>query len=193
MKFNSNSMLEDLMADTRKLVLEAKKLENLPAESINRQPGPGKWSVAQILWHLNYYSNYYLPVIKQKLSENKRPPSRDFSPGWLGNYFTNLMKPATTDTVTNKMSTTKYAVPPAEVDAQKSLQQFIADQHQLLDLLNAARSANLNKIRVPISISKVLSLKLGDTFRFFVMHEKRHFIQINNTLKQVGEKFARIN
>jgi len=44
----------------------------------------------------------------------------------------------------------------------------------------------LNTIRVPLSISKLVTLKLGDTFRFLIAHEQRHFIQARNSLKAIG-------
>jgi hypothetical protein len=33
----------------------------------------------------------------------------------------------------------------------------------------------------------MIKLKLGDTFRFFIAHEQRHFIQIQNTLQLLPE------
>ena len=49
-----------------------------------------------------------------------------------------------------------------------------------------AMDAQLGKIRIATSISSLLKLKLGDTFRFLVAHQQRHFIQIHNTLQQTG-------
>ena len=66
------------------------------------------------------------------------------------------------------------------------ISEFIQHQKRLLQLLEASRQKSLNQIKVPISISKLLKLKLGDTFRFFIAHEQRHFIQARNTLKTIG-------
>jgi hypothetical protein len=57
----------------------------------------------------------------------------------------------------------------------------------LLDLLELAKSKNIGAIRTPISISRWIKLKLGDTFRFFVAHEQRHFVQINNALVTIRD------
>ena len=67
------------------------------------------------------------------------------------------------------------------------LSEFINHQHHLLNLLQIARTANLEYNRVPISLTKLIKLKLGDTFRFFIAHEQRHFLQIERTLKEVEE------
>jgi uncharacterized damage-inducible protein DinB len=39
---------------------------------------------------------------------------------------------------------------------------------------------------VPISIAKFIKIRLGDTFRFLIAHQQRHFAQVANTLKALG-------
>ena len=182
MKYNSNALLENLQADTRQIILQANQLLQLPSAALQQQPVPEKWSVAQVLEHLNIYSRHYVNAIEQKLHLNQTEPNVSFSPGWLGNYFTNLMKPKADNTIAKKMKAPKNSIPSTQPDAAKMLQEFIQYQHQLLNLLQIAKSANLEHIRIPTTLSKLISLKLGDTFRFFIAHEQRHFLQIQNTL-----------
>jgi uncharacterized protein (DUF2249 family) len=47
----------------------------------------------------------------------------------------------------------------------------------MLELLEIARSKNLNRIRTSISISKLIKLKLGDTLRVVIYHNGRHLQQ----------------
>ncbi|HEX4957436.1 MAG TPA: DinB family protein [Lacibacter sp.] len=183
MKYNSNSLIESLLADVRELILEAEQLKALPASVMHLQPKAHQWSVAQVLEHLNIYSRFYINAIEQKLHLNQSDPNTDFTPGWLGNYFTNLMKPGADKRITKKMKAPKNAVPSAQPDAQKMLEEFINHQHHLLNLLQIAKTANLDYNRIPTSLSKLISLKLGDTFRFFIAHEQRHFVQISNVMK----------
>jgi hypothetical protein len=184
-KFNTATLLNDLMADVRQMILEAEKLHNLDDETLSASPMPGKWSVGQVLEHLNFYSRFYLKAIEEKLHHHNTKPRDTFAAGWFGNYFTNSMKPKDSRTVKNKMKTMKSATPPATINSRAALRQFITDQHQLLNLLQIAGTADLAKIRVPISVSKLIRLKLGDTFRFIIAHEQRHFVQIRNTLEAV--------
>jgi hypothetical protein len=144
--------------------------------------------VAQILEHLNIYSRYYITAIEQKLHLNQSGPNVDFVPGWLGNYFTKLMKPKEDNTLVKKMKAPKDAVPSAQQNATAMLQEFVSHQHHLLNLLQIAKTANLDYNRVPTSLSKFISLKLGDTFRFFVGHEQRHFLQINGVVSMLQQK-----
>jgi hypothetical protein len=185
--FNTTDLINDLSADVRQMILEAENLQSLDDDTLSRPPMPGKWSVGQVLEHLNFYSRFYLKAIEANLHQHKTQPRDTFQSGWFGNYFTNMMKPADSRTVKNKTRAMKSATPPVEVNSREALRQFITDQHQLLNLLQIARSADLGKIRVPISVSKMVRLKLGDTFRFIVAHEQRHFVQIRNTLESLGK------
>ena len=66
------------------------------------------------------------------------------------------------------------------------INEFIEQQQQLWTLLDRARQYNLNEVRIPITLSKLIKLKLGDTFRFLVAHEQRHMIQARNAIHELG-------
>ncbi|TWI78386.1 DinB family protein [Lacibacter cauensis] len=182
-QINSNTLLELLQNDVRELLLQCTLLQNTDPALLVKQPAEGRWSVAQVLEHLNIYARHYILAIEQKLHLNQTGANDVFTPGWLGNYFTQLMKPLDNNSLKSKMKSPSNAVPSAQPDAQAMLQEFINHQHHLLNLLQIARTANLDYIRVATTLSKLITLKLGDTFRFFIAHEQRHFLQIENTLK----------
>jgi len=186
-QINSNTLLELLQNDVREILLQCTALQNTNQALLKQQPQPGKWSVAQVLEHLNIYARYYITAIEDRLHLNQSGPNENFTPGWLGNYFTNLMKPTEEKNIKSKMKSPANAVPSAQPDAVAMLIEFINHQHHLLNLLQIARTANLDYNRIPISLTKLIKLKLGDTFRFFIAHEQRHFLQIENTLKQVEQ------
>lgn len=178
---NSIVLLDNLQADVRNLLLKAHKLEVLPKDILEKQPAPGKWSVAQVLHHLNIYSRFYISTIENKMHRHQTTAKQEFKPGWLGNYFTNLMKPNTDSVVGKKMSAPKNAIPADQPNSAAMLQEFIQHQNHLLNLLEIAKSASLD-IRIPTSLSRLITMKLGDTFRFFIAHEQRHFVQIANAI-----------
>ncbi|MEJ0103318.1 MAG: DinB family protein [Bacteroidota bacterium] len=62
--FKSINLLEQLQADIRQLILAATYLEKEDPELLLSTPAPGKWSVAQVLEHLNSYGRYYLRSLK---------------------------------------------------------------------------------------------------------------------------------
>lgn len=184
---NSHTLLASLKADSTRIMQQAHALQDLPQETLTASTAPGKWNVAEILEHLNIYSEYYLPVIEKKLRTSRRPSDPVFRSGWLGNYFTNMMKPTPENIIPHKMKTFKNAIPPQQTDAGEALARFMRHGDTLMKLLERSGQANLNTIRIPISISRLITFRLGDTFRFFIAHQERHFLQIKNTLHAVEE------
>ena len=193
-KYKSLELLEQLQADTRQLILEANYLKTTDPGLLLQEPATGKWSVIQVLEHLDSYGRYYLLAIERSLVQDK-PAIEMFKPGWLGNYFTKLMKPGENGTIAHKMQSPKDHRPSSHPDAFPVLNTFLEQQHYLLDLLESAKSKNISSIRTPISISRFIKLKVGDTFRFLIAHEQRHFVQIENTLaviKGITNKYPAI-
>jgi DinB superfamily len=186
-KMNSNTLLQNLQDNVRQIIFSANQLQQCPNEILVKQPEPNAWSVAQVIEHLNIYSRYYIDAIEKQLHRNQTAVSNNFTPGWLGNYFTNLMKPTKGNTILKKIKSPKNAIPSLQPNANDMLSECINHQHHLLNLLTIAQSVNLNTNRIPTSLSKFIQLKLGDTFRFFIAHEQRHFLQIANVLQLVKQ------
>lgn len=88
------------------------------------------------------------------------------------------------------MKSPKDHRPAAFLDPVPVLATFIKDQYVLLDLLEKAKAKNIGRIRVPVSLSRFIRLKAGDTFRFLVAHEQRHFLQIKQVLEQVKKGYS---
>lgn len=183
-KYYSNSLLNELQHQVRGMIEEATRLRNEDPGFLLEQPAPGKWSVAQVLQHLNSYGNYYLPAITRGMEKN-RSAKLFFKTGWLGNYFTKLMQATPQGTVKNKMQSPRDHRPEAMPDWLPVIGTFLSQQQQLLELLEKAKLKDIGSIRIPISISRVIRLKLGDTFRFLIAHQQRHFIQLRNAFYAV--------
>lgn len=183
-KYRSTELLDQLRSDVLSLISTAESLRNEDSSHLLEQPVPGKWSVAQVLEHLNSYGYYYLPAIERSLQQDK-PAIDYFKPGWLGDKFTKMMQPTAQGKVKNKMKAPKGHRPAPALDHKAVLQEFITQQHTLLSLLDAAKAKNIGSIRTPVSLTRFIKLKVGDTFRFLIAHEQRHFVQIRNTLSIV--------
>ncbi len=177
-------LIDDLQSQVRRILATAMTLKQLLPVDLDKSPAPGAWSAAQILAHLNFYGDYYLPALEQAL--HKASPARKyFKPGWLGNYFTKLISPDAAGGIRSKMKSPAQARPSAAVKGVEVLPVFIAQQQRLLELLEQARTKDLTSTRVPISIMKLIRIKTGDTFRFLVGHEQRHMLQLSRTLHQL--------
>src|SRR5690554_7675228 len=60
---------------------------------------------------------------------------------------------------------------------------FIKHQEELITILEQAENVNLKKVKVPISISKIVRLRLGDALMFVIYHNERHIQQVKNILR----------
>lgn len=155
-------------------------VQNLPIEMLLKPSTTGGWSIAQCLAHLNGYGNFYLPLFRDGLANQKGKPSSDmFKSTWLGRYFTKMMHP---DTGKKKYKAFKDHIPDCNLDARSVIATFIEQQEMLLSLLTEARTADLNAIRIPLSISRWVTFKLGDAFQFLVAHNERHIQQAKRNI-----------
>ena len=184
-RMQSSQLLDQLETDTKQIILTLHYLLQEDPGVLVQQPATGKWSVAQVVEHLNSYGRYYLPLIQQALNNSSYTANTSFTPGWLGDYFTKSMLPKEDGHISNKMQAPRDHRPSPHVDSFTVLHEFMAQEKLLLELLHQARTTDLNKIRIPISIARFIKLKLGDTFRFLIAHHQRHFVQVNNTLNAV--------
>lgn len=178
--FVTGILISDLKADVSKLISQTKELLLTDEYLLQQNPAAGKWSAVQCIEHLNSYNRYYLPQIEKALlngAYKNLPAQATYKPGWLGNYFTKLMKPGVNGELTSKMQAPKDHRPNMNLNAKKVLAEFIEGEEKLLSCLERAEKINIARLRVPISLSKWIKLKLGDTFRFLVAHQQRHMLQ----------------
>jgi hypothetical protein len=186
-KFKSQDLINDLQQDVRRVAEAAEFFKKIDKPKMVYCVEKNKWSIVQILEHLNAYGRYYLPAIEKAMAFKTKEVPAWFSPGFLGNYFTNSMKPKNVFEIKNKMKAMKSYSFPNSLNVDTVLKEFEEQQQKLIQLLDLAKDRDLNSIRIPVTISKLVKLKLGDTFRFLIAHEQRHMIQARNTLKATGE------
>jgi hypothetical protein len=154
--------------------------QNLDAEALLAPSKSGGWSIAQCLEHLNSYGQFYLPAIGKAIRGSKTNAADEvFNSTWLGDYFTKIMDPQTGK---KKYKAFKNHVPVTQLDAHAVVAEFIDQQETMLRYLQQARDFNLNDIRIPLSIFKWVTFKLGDAFRFIIAHNERHIQQAKRNL-----------
>jgi hypothetical protein len=189
MKIESHKLILDLMERTQKNIEEAERLRERTLAELNEKSTPTSWSALECLEHLNLYGDFYLPEIDNRLTKN--PPSAEavFKSGWLGNYFAKSMLPGENIT---KMKTFRDKNPNGSSLRKTCIDRFVAQQQQLLELLERSKKVSLTRTKTSISISKLLKLRLGDTFRVVIYHNQRHLVQAWNAVpsKKDGTKAA---
>lgn len=176
MKQNNIDVINTLALQVENhLQLAVSVYQNTNQDTLNKQPAPNSWSAAQCLWHVNSYARFYYPLIEKAIG--KKNAELQFNSGWVGKYFTGMM-----NNLTRKYSAFKNHTPPARVNPYAEVATFIDDQEQLLAYLKQMENTDLNQ-RLPISITGLIRLKLGDVLQFIVAHNHRHLQQANRALK----------
>lgn len=182
MKINSSDLVQDLVHRVKVAAEKAQGFKNTPEEILNRRETDSSWSVLECLEHLNLYGDYYLPEIEKSILRAKPETKQGiFKSGWLGNYFAHSMLPKKGE-VKNKMKTFNDKNPIHSTLDKTTIDRFLKQQEKMLDLLDMANRVNLNKTKTSISISRLIRLKLGDTFRFTIYHIERHILQAEKAL-----------
>ena len=179
MTISTENLTNELVELTHEHLAFAESLLLKTDTELNKRLTNESWSVLECLEHLNLYGNFYLPEIKDRIERSNTKAKTEFSSGWLGNYFAQSMLPKEK---LNKMKAFKSMNPIHSSLSKTTVTVFIDQQNQLLDLLNAAKNVDLNKVKTSISITSLIKLKMGDTFRFLIYHNKRHIVQAEKVL-----------
>lgn len=176
----TENLIQSLLEQSRQILNRAEKLKTYDLNVLGWREKPDSWSILECLEHLNLYGDFYLPQIENKLEESATQAEAEFKSGFWGNYFAKSMLPK--DKL-NKMKTFKDKNPLNTKLDKAVVDRFIAQQIKLLELLNASDKVSLNKVKIPISITNLIKLKLGDTFQFYINHMLRHMQQIDRIEK----------
>ena len=179
-KIETIILLNDLKSKTEFCIKEAKKFLKQNEEKLNSRPNPETWSVLQCLDHLNQYAAYYIPEMEREINKSDQQSNTYFGPGFIGNMFAKAMHPTLG---TNKMSAPVDKVPSSSELPKDVINQFLDFQKQYLEILKLAENKNLNKIKIKVTISKWVKLKLGDALRVTIFHNERHTRQAIKALK----------
>ncbi|KXX67303.1 DinB family protein [Flammeovirga sp. SJP92] len=181
MKIDQKQFLRSLLQNLQEELTQTQDLEKLPIDTLQFRKNEKAWNILECLYHLNLYGEFYIPHFLRLLTK-AQPKKRDvYRSGWLGNYFANSMKP-TAQKVKNKMPSPKDKNPlglPLEKDI---ISTRIKQLNELIEVVNKAQEKDLEKKRCPITISKFITLQLGDTIHFIINHEERHMLQVKKIL-----------
>ena len=177
------NLIDELIADTKKIKSEVLELAKLGADELHHKPGPNKWNILECIEHLNIADSIYLYQFEKKLTQGSASRGQVFKPGILGNLFVTGLKPKSDGTIPNRMKTFQKFLP--EVNAKyDTINKFLEDQDRLIQLLDASRKLDLNRNRIATALGRLVTLNLGDAYRFVIAHNQRHVVQMKNILKE---------
>ncbi len=184
MKIKTEQLIQELTTLIQGHLNHVVSLQSLPESVLNARLSEDSWSVLECIEHLNRYGNFYLPEIEKRIGESRTRHAPVVKSGLLGNYFAQSMLPRQK---LNKMKTFRNMNPIHSQLDKDVLNTFESQQKRMLDLLRRSNSIDLNKVKTGTSISKLIRLRLGDTFRFVIYHNERHIRQAERILTEVNK------
>jgi hypothetical protein len=141
------------------------------------------WNVSEIFAHLNQFAKYYHETFKSKINKTRfRTPSDVFISSPLGRSAWKSMKLGNANNVKRKFKSQRINNPLFEKNliSGNDLEDFKRNLEELNLIIDSSTSVNLRKVKIPISISTIIRLKLGDALLFVAYHNQRHLQQALN-------------
>lgn len=181
-------LIDGLQRTLRAQLDEVQGLRSLPLEVLRTRPEPKRWSVLEVIEHMNLSSGHYYAALQRIYGEanNGLRSASSYTPGRWGSYFTEAMKPKDDGVIGWKMRTLGRFEPKAGGSvALDALDRFEAMCLGFIGLLERARTRGLEGEKVTSTLGPLLRFKVGDAFRFPIAHQERHFLQIRRTLAVV--------
>ena len=167
----------------------SKAVKKLSTDQLNWVPNPGVWSIAQVLAHLNEYGNYYHPVFHKRIDGTRFTSTKEaFISSPLGRSAWKSMKLGNAKNVKRKFKSPRDYNPTLNENlvTGNELEAFLSYQNELFQIFEKAKNVNIRRVKVPISISKIVRLRLGDALLFVVYHNQRHVQQLLNLRNSVN-------
>lgn len=188
--FNTNTLIDELIATTvsNQNFITSKVLQ-LTDKQLNWRQNTNTWSVNEVLAHLNEYANYYNEVFTDRIEKTKfKDPKEIFTSSPLGRSAWKSMKLGNARNIKRKFKAPRNYNPTfyPELITNQDAENFVDYQTTFIDILEKAKQVNLRKVKVPISISKIVRLRLGDALMFVTYHNERHIEQIKNLVKHTN-------
>jgi hypothetical protein len=90
-----------------------------------------------------------------------------------------MMDPANS----KKQKTFKRMNPAASALSRETLDEFLLAQQTLLTLIEKAKLVNVNSGKVRVEFLQLLTMNIGESLRFIVVHEQRHMLQAMKVLQ----------
>ncbi len=186
---HTTALIDDLQAALARQLEEVAVLRSFPLEVLTRAPAPNRWSVLEVIEHMNLSSGHYIRRLGKLYHDpsSKFIMSASFTPGRWGEQATQAMRPDAAGRISWRMKTLFFFEPrKAKVKGMAALDEFETMLLTTKDLLEMARERGLEGPKVTSTLGPILKFKPGDAFLFPIAHQERHMLQIRNAMQDLG-------
>ncbi|MEX0995085.1 MAG: DinB family protein [Balneolaceae bacterium] len=161
--------------------------EDKPTELILFKLSKSTWNIREVCEHLIAFGRLYLEQINRAISSEKDPPqnSDPFQPGWLVRKWAALFEPP----YKLKIKTFPLMEPKGKKEIQATFNALHEVQVEVIKILQEAEKYewDLEKIKGKNPVFRLMPMSLIDFLVLMEVHQRRHFWQIEQILKKVGE------
>lgn len=182
----ASSQIDEYIRGFREIKSDAKELvEETDDRVLCQQPGPGEWSAAQWLDHLNTAGWLLLTRMERQINdaqENGPFGEEPFRYGFISRTFVRLMDPE---------SSVSIPAPPSYEPADHALEphavatEFIQLQDDFIHCVESSRGLDLRRVRVPSPALPIFSISLGAWYEATIAHENRHLTQARKAIDRI--------
>jgi len=178
--------LPEILTEAESIALDAQStFGHLNAEQINWKPSADQWSVAQCLEHLIATNRQLVAVFDQTINGSRQAKFLErlpILPGLWGRMMIKVVAPE---------GKRKFKAPPGAVPSSSTIDphivnQFAANQQEVIGKIKAVESMNPERIIITSPFAGFITYSLLDAARIIVAHERRHFAQAARVMTAEG-------
>lgn len=178
--------LDNLIRQAEAIAGDAQRVfGDLTKEQLNWRPSAERWSVAQCFDHLITTNRGYVLVIDDVLNGRKKSSvwqKLPVLPGLWGKMLIKSLDPSQT----RKIKAPKKFQPAQSDVSGAIINDFVAQQRQLIEKFRATANLDLEKIVITSPAANLVTYSLMDAYRIVVVHERRHFQQAQRVTEESG-------
>lgn len=180
MKIQKQEHIQSLIEGFESIIQDTKTLiDGLSKHQLNTPEAHDKWSMLQCIKHLSLSAIPYIKNVEQTLAKKSPSPHADtFSSSWRGDFFTRIISPGPDGEVRRPVQTFRSMNPIEMLDMDETLAEFVWLHSELIELIKVSSNYDITKIRVPTALGPIVTLRMGDAFRFLLGHAQRHMVQL---------------
>jgi hypothetical protein len=160
-------------------------VERLDDQAFEWRPGPGRWSIAECLEHLNVTLELYFPGMDEAIQTARargwrcdKPPR----PGFLGRWLISALEP----TATRRLKAPRIFHPQKILPLAEAIPRFMHLRQELEKRLRDAEGLDLQRAKLRSPALSLLRFNLGETFAIVTTHDRRHLWQAEQVRQSPG-------
>lgn len=180
MKFESTQLLGNLQRRTQEVIDDLNSITSHTDETLRWRPAEISWTVMECVEHLLMYGDFYEKEFERRLAHNNSNSRPNHKTTCLGGKFAKSMSLSTRQK--SKVSTLKSTNPLGQPIDRSAIDRLLAQQKQLLGIIDKSRTIDMQKTKVSTSLSRWLRLQYGDMLIVHVYHNQRHIAQMQEVI-----------